>query len=304
MRVLLIALSTTAFLACGPPSSSGSRSGGGGGGSDAGNGSALDASLPGRDASNNGVEEICNDGIDNDSDGRTDCEDTECANLFACRDAGAQPVDPAIEQACNQLAATVARQCPEQTEALVAWCRAEYDTINQPSTPLVTCLQSFAATCDLAALQACITTGQGASGFEDLGNGVMEHTATGRQWQQRASTSKRDQDDSRTYCSRLTLGGHSDWQMPTWQQYRSICVPYTDACTWPAEMEGRCGTGLTNTYWAQVHRDTRGQLWDLSVGFAPNSGFNCHRHNNGSVGMGAINTNDTDRLYVRCVREP
>ena len=39
------------------------------------------------------IVEICGDGIDNDNDGQKDCDDSECANLFACKnpdlDAGA-----------------------------------------------------------------------------------------------------------------------------------------------------------------------------------------------------------------------
>ena len=31
------------------------------------------------------LEEICGDNIDNDNDGQVDCADSECANLFACK---------------------------------------------------------------------------------------------------------------------------------------------------------------------------------------------------------------------------
>jgi hypothetical protein len=31
------------------------------------------------------IVEICGDGIDNDNDGQKDCDDSECANLFACK---------------------------------------------------------------------------------------------------------------------------------------------------------------------------------------------------------------------------
>ena len=36
------------------------------------------------------VDEICDDEIDNDGDGATDCDDSECANLFVCKN---PPVD-------------------------------------------------------------------------------------------------------------------------------------------------------------------------------------------------------------------
>ena len=49
------------------------------------------------------IEEICGDSIDNDEDGQIDCNDTECANLFECKnppldagpavDAGPAPTD-------------------------------------------------------------------------------------------------------------------------------------------------------------------------------------------------------------------
>ena len=42
------------------------------------------------------VEEICNDSIDNDEDGQIDCDDTECSNLFECKN---PPIDagPAVD---------------------------------------------------------------------------------------------------------------------------------------------------------------------------------------------------------------
>ncbi len=58
----------------------------------------------GGDEGNKGTdaEEICNDSIDNDEDGQIDCEDTECSNLFACKnppmDAGPPPADTGASQ--------------------------------------------------------------------------------------------------------------------------------------------------------------------------------------------------------------
>ncbi len=47
------------------------------------------------------VEEICGDGIDNDEDGQTDCDDTECANLFSCKnpslDGGLHDAGPVVD---------------------------------------------------------------------------------------------------------------------------------------------------------------------------------------------------------------
>jgi hypothetical protein len=44
----------------------------------------------------NATEEVCGDSIDNDADGQIDCADSECANLFECKN---PPVDagPAVD---------------------------------------------------------------------------------------------------------------------------------------------------------------------------------------------------------------
>ena len=58
----------------------------------------------------------------------------------------------------------------------------------------------------------------------DLGNGVISWPEMDMEWQKVASDTKRNREDSDLYCSRLNLGGHSDWVMPGWRAYRLICT--------------------------------------------------------------------------------
>ena len=67
----------------------------------------------GGDGGSNGTnaEEICGDSIDNDEDGQIDCDDTECSNLFECKnppfdagpavDAGPMPLDSGSSQSTD-----------------------------------------------------------------------------------------------------------------------------------------------------------------------------------------------------------
>jgi hypothetical protein len=132
MRLPLIALSTAALLACGPPTSSnsgGSRRGGSGSASDAGAGGSLDASAPTGDAGS----------------------DTA--------DAGTEPGGSTIEQTCDQLATIIRPQCPDQVEGVRAWCLVEYATLSAPGNNTAGCFEAFATTCDLDALRDCVGSG-------------------------------------------------------------------------------------------------------------------------------------------------
>ena len=137
----------------------------------------------------------------------------------------------------------------------------------------------------------------------DLGNGVISWPEMEKEWQKVASDTKRNREDSELYCSRLNLGGHSDWVMPGWREYRLICTRSVgEGCSWPSRFGGPCPSDEEGTYWAQRSRDSRGGMWSVTMGFSPIGEFSCSRHDHDTLGVGPINTDDEALRYVRCVR--
>ncbi|MDQ1333920.1 MAG: hypothetical protein QG552_870, partial [Thermodesulfobacteriota bacterium] len=74
--------------------------------------------------------------------------------------------------------------------------------------------------------------GQTSNTFVDKGNGTVTDTSTGLMWQQ--DTARDDQgnydtmtwEEALAYCEGRTLGGHTDWRLPTIKELRSL-VDYT-----------------------------------------------------------------------------
>ena len=62
--------------------------------------------------------------------------------------------------------------------------------------------------------------------YIDHGDGTIMDTNTGLMWTKKDSYADLgkclDWDDSKSYVSRLTTGGHSDWRMPTVKELESI----------------------------------------------------------------------------------
>jgi len=64
--------------------------------------------------------------------------------------------------------------------------------------------------------------------YTDLNNGVVRDNVTGLEWQQ-ATAPIRQWDPALMYCENLTLGGHSDWRLPTITELLTLVdlsIPY------------------------------------------------------------------------------
>jgi hypothetical protein len=51
--------------------------------------------------------------------------------------------------------------------------------------------------------------------YSDLGNGIIRDNVTGLEWQQATAPGIYNWEQANTYCDSLTLGGYSDWRLPT-----------------------------------------------------------------------------------------
>jgi hypothetical protein len=60
------------------------------------------------------------------------------------------------------------------------------------------------------------------AGFTDNGNGTITDNVTKLIWQKVVSTTKYSLADAAAYCAALTLGGQSDWRLPTVIELTSI----------------------------------------------------------------------------------
>jgi hypothetical protein len=66
--------------------------------------------------------------------------------------------------------------------------------------------------------------------YTDLGNGIVRDNVTGLEWQQATAPGFGSGDypdryswqQALDYCAGLTLGGHSDWRLPTIQELASL----------------------------------------------------------------------------------
>jgi hypothetical protein len=51
--------------------------------------------------------------------------------------------------------------------------------------------------------------------YADLGNGIISDPATGLMWQKASAPGTHTWDEALSYCANLSLGGFSDWRLPT-----------------------------------------------------------------------------------------
>ena len=56
----------------------------------------------------------------------------------------------------------------------------------------------------------------------DNGDETVTDSATGLIWQRDDDGVPRSQEDAFRYCRALTLSGHSDWRLPTLQEFRAL----------------------------------------------------------------------------------
>jgi hypothetical protein len=65
--------------------------------------------------------------------------------------------------------------------------------------------------------------------YTDLGNGIIRDNFTGLEWQQDTAPNTYTWDQAISYCENLTLGGHSDWRLPTIKELSTLVdssIPY------------------------------------------------------------------------------
>ena len=58
--------------------------------------------------------------------------------------------------------------------------------------------------------------------FTDNGDGTVTDNTTGLMWQKQDDGVRRTWDQALEYCKGLSLGGHSDWRLPTVKELQSI----------------------------------------------------------------------------------
>ena len=63
--------------------------------------------------------------------------------------------------------------------------------------------------------------------FVDTGDGTITDTSTGLMWQKSTGSTTYTWDQAKAYCEELTLGGKSDWRLPTRNELQSI-VDYNE----------------------------------------------------------------------------
>ncbi len=127
--------------------------------------------------------------------------------------------------------------------------------------------------------------GTALAGLVDNGNGTVTDNATGLVWQQ-GEIGTKAWDAALSYCNGLTLGGHSNWRLPSVSELESL----TDDSRFNPVLDTAFFANFPNVvasyYWSSTtHAYGKGYAWDV-VFF------------NGQVGFSSKN-ND---CYVRCVR--
>jgi formylglycine-generating enzyme required for sulfatase activity len=62
----------------------------------------------------------------------------------------------------------------------------------------------------------------GTGGYMDNDNGTVTDTYTSLMWQQDGPTTKKNWEQALAYCEGLTLGGYTDWRLPTPKELHSL----------------------------------------------------------------------------------
>jgi hypothetical protein len=65
--------------------------------------------------------------------------------------------------------------------------------------------------------------------YTDLGNGVVRDNVTGLEWQKATAPGTYTWQQAIDYCNNLSLGGHSDWRLPTIKELTTLVdssIPY------------------------------------------------------------------------------
>ena len=118
--------------------------------------------------------------------------------------------------------------------------------------------------------------------YTDNGDGTVTDNVTGLMWQQEDDDTTRTWDDAISYCNDLTLGGYSDWRLPSKKELISIVdygtyMPSIDTTYFP-------GTNASYYWSCTASASNSSDAW--SVGFS----------------SGGVYYGQSSNSYVRCVR--
>ncbi len=119
----------------------------------------------------------------------------------------------------------------------------------------------------------------------DGNTGIVTDGNTGLQWQDDTNVTK-TWEGAIEYCEELTLGGHSDWRLPNFNELYSI----VDKKRHDPALDGIFEHVALAAYWSATTvgaDEARGLAWDV------------YFNNNGS---GHWDDKSDDSEYVRCVR--
>jgi len=260
------------------------------------------------------VEEICDGlGVDEDLDGATDCNDSDCIGQAGCP-------GPEICTGDFDEDGDGATDCTDQDCAQDASCQVAGGT-GLPDTGQVTCYSTNAE------IIPCPGPGEpffGQDGshdtgcgfldrFTDNGDGTVTDECTGLEWQKDTGN---DNDpllwcEALRYCEDLQLGGHSDWSLPNLLQLHSLVhygfhgAPMIDPIF--ADTLGTAGKEFS--YWTSTTRwdptDIRQVAWfvEFNEGTVDPAALKSERER--MVGDPPVLVVDPpDELRVRAVRTP
>jgi hypothetical protein len=103
--------------------------------------------------------------------------------------------------------------------------------------------------------------------FVDNGNGTVTDTSTGLMWQKDTARDGQGNyypviwEEALAYCESRTIGGHTDWRLPTIKELRSL-VDYTQYD--PAIDKVRFPNTVSSYYWSSTtYASSTGNAWGV-----------------------------------------
>ena len=178
--------------------------------------------------------------------------------------------------------------------------------------PLLACAQSNLLLMMLPILATTDSAGLSSAGHQegssDSDSQPPEQPQTeiwqGREWQRSDDGNRYTWEEAQTYCHDLTLDGHEDWQLPTWEELKSLVVCTNGTSTplqdYPAHPY-YCGDSNSSEYTIPtIDGSFQSHPWFYWSSSAANAAEAWALH----FGVGGTMNESvrTAELYVRCVR--
>lgn len=119
--------------------------------------------------------------------------------------------------------------------------------------------------------------------LQDNGDGTVTDMDTGNTWQQVDDDIERDWKSAQSYCGDLSLGGKTDWRLPTPAELASIVVYHS---TYPTIDKTLFPSTDSSGYWSATSMEGNSwQAWHVDFHF-------------GSIDF----SRKKESHYVRCIR--